>query len=100
MTDKGWHLLALAGLVATFLGFLYMARFVGALFFARKPAARTTGPEAPAMELLPQAILVGGIIRLVILPQASDGSGIAGDHPQFTSTLVWEGMSLETIYGY
>ena len=33
MMDKGWHLLAIAGIFATFLGFLYMIRFVGGLFF-------------------------------------------------------------------
>ena len=100
MTDKGWHLLALAGLLATFLGFLYMARFVGALFFgASRPRERQVR-EAPAMLLLPQAILVGGIILLSFFPKLLMDPVSRAIDPQFASTLVWEGMSLETIYGY
>jgi NADH:ubiquinone oxidoreductase subunit 5 (subunit L)/multisubunit Na+/H+ antiporter MnhA subunit len=100
MTDKGWYLLALAGLLATFLGFLYMARFVGALFFgASRPRERQVR-EAPAMLLLPQAILVGGIILLSFFPKLLMDPVSRAIDPQFASTLVWEGMSLETIYGY
>ena len=40
MTDKGWHFLAIAGLVATFLGFLYMIRLVSGLFFGPSGASR------------------------------------------------------------
>ena len=40
MMDKGWYLLAIAGLFATFLGFLYMIRLVGGLFFGA-PMARS-----------------------------------------------------------
>ncbi len=100
MTDKGWYLLAVAGLVATFLGFVYMIRLVAALFFGEpSPAHRATG-EAPLILLVSQGLLVVGILVLSFFPKLLMDPVSAAIDPQFASTLVWQGMSLETIYGY
>ena len=76
-----------------------MIRLVAALFLGeparassdRRGAAHTARPAGPAGRRHP---------RPVILPEAADGAGLGGDRSAFASTLVWEGMSLETIYGY
>jgi formate hydrogenlyase subunit 3/multisubunit Na+/H+ antiporter MnhD subunit len=100
MTDKGWYLLVIAGLFATFLGFLYMGRLAGALFLGeRKPAGREIS-EAPVILLIPQAILAAGIVVLSFFPKLLIDPVSKAIDPQFAATLVWEGMSLETIYGY
>ena len=79
MTDKGWYLLALVGVFATFLGFLYTIRLVAGLFLGARQPGGVQLREAPVMLLLPQALLVGGIIRALVLPKTPDGTGIGGD---------------------
>ncbi|CAM5304946.1 NAD(P)H-quinone oxidoreductase subunit 2, chloroplastic [Afipia felis] len=100
MADKGWNGLAIAGLVATFLGFLYMIRLVAFLFFGPRAAGQEEVGESPIALLVPQALLAGGILVLSLSPKLLMDPVSAAIDPQFASTLVWEGMSLYTIYGY
>jgi formate hydrogenlyase subunit 3/multisubunit Na+/H+ antiporter MnhD subunit len=100
MTDKGWHFLAIAGLFATFLGFLYMIRIVGGLFFGPFRGGQAVTSEAPATLLVPQFALIAGILVLSFYPKLLMDPVSSVIDPQFASTLVWKGMSLETIYGY
>ncbi|WEK50157.1 MAG: proton-conducting transporter membrane subunit [Candidatus Kaistia colombiensis] len=100
MTDKGWNFLAAAGLIATFLGFLYMIRLVAGLFFGARQPGQADVRELPVALLVPQALLVVGILVLSLYPKLLMDPVSAAIDPQFASTLVWEGMSLYTIYGY
>ncbi len=100
MTDKGWYLLALVGVFATFLGFLYAIRLVAGLFLGARQPGGVQLREAPVMLLLPQALLVAGIFVLSLFPKLLMEPVSGAIDPQFASTLVWDGMSLETIYGY
>ncbi|MET0943424.1 MAG: proton-conducting transporter membrane subunit [Mesorhizobium sp.] len=100
MTDKGWYALAVGGLFATFLGFLYMIRLVSGLFFGERKPGQAQIEEAPALLLLPQFVLIAGIFVLSFFPKLLMDPVSAAIDPQFASTLVWEGMSLKTIYGY
>jgi len=77
MTDKGWNGLAIAGIVATFLGFLYMIRLVAGLFFGRRAAEQKDVSESPIALLAPQALLVAGIL----LSETADGPRLCGDRP-------------------
>ncbi|SDR50467.1 Formate hydrogenlyase subunit 3/Multisubunit Na+/H+ antiporter, MnhD subunit [Paraburkholderia fungorum] len=100
MTDKGWYGLAVCGVLATFVGFLYMARIVGGLFFGPRRAEQADVVEAPLLLLLPQFVLVIGIVILSFFPKLLIEPVSAAIDPQFASTLVWGGMSLESIYGF
>lgn len=95
MMDKGWTMLVAAGLLATFLGLWYMLRVLVLFFGPERSPAR----EAPVMILIPQALLVGGILVLSLFPKLLMGPVSDAIDPQFAATLVWEGQSLETIYG-
>ncbi len=97
LVDKGWTGLAAAGAVATFLGLWYMLRLFAGVFLGPLPDGRPR--EAPAMLLLPQVLLVGGIAVLSFFPKLLMGPVSEAIDPQFAATLVWEGQSLETIYG-
>lgn len=100
MTDKGWHGLAGLGVVATFAGLLYIARLAHAVLGA-EPASRRHGvQEAPLALLVPQYLLIAGMLILSFFPKLLIEPVSAAIDPYFASTLVWEGMSLETIYGY
>ena len=50
--------------------------------------------------LVPQYLLVVGILVLSFFPKLLMEPVSAAIDPHFASTLVWQGMSLETIYGY
>jgi len=99
MIEKGWYGSAVMTLLATFVGFLYMVRFLREIFLG----ARRSGPEvvadAPAALLVPQYLLVAGILVMSFFPKVLIGPISAAIDPQFASTLVWQGMSLEMIYG-
>lgn len=100
MVEKGWYGLAAAGVLATFIGFLYMFRLAHAVFFGPAKPEHATIQEAPVQLLLPQFVLVLAILALSFLPKLFMEPVSAAIDPYFASTLVWEGMSLETIYGY
>ena len=100
MMDKGWYGLAAAGAVATFIGFLYMFRFGYAIFLGPMKPAPASVREAPLALLVPQALLAVAIFLLSFFPKLVMDPVSAAIDPYFSSTLVWQGMSLETIYGY
>ncbi|WP_242222984.1 complex I subunit 5 family protein [Shinella zoogloeoides] len=100
MMDKGWYGLAVAGAIATFIGFLYMFRFGYSIFLGPKRHARDVVAEAPLALLIPQVLLAAAIFLLSFFPKLVMDPVSAAIDPYFASTLVWKGMSLETIYGY
>jgi formate hydrogenlyase subunit 3/multisubunit Na+/H+ antiporter MnhD subunit len=100
MMEKGWYGPAVMTLLATFVGFLYMARFIQAIFFGSSKARHHSVTEAPLLSLIPQYLLVAGILMMSFFPKLLIEPISQAIDPQFASTLVWQGMSLEMIYGY
>jgi len=100
MMEKGWTASAIMTLLATFVGFLYMARFIHAIFLGMRKSADITVAEAPVFLLVPQYLLAAGIIGMSFFPKLLIEPISAAIDPQFASTLRWQGMSLELIYGY
>jgi formate hydrogenlyase subunit 3/multisubunit Na+/H+ antiporter MnhD subunit len=100
MMEKGWYGPAVMTLLATFVGFLYMARFIQAIFFGSSKARHHGVTEAPLLLLIPQYLLVAGILMMSFFPKLLIEPISKAIDPQFASTLVWQGMSLEMIYGY
>ena len=100
MMEKGWSGLAILAAVATFLGFLYMFRLFHAVFWAPPAVVRHDLREASLPILLPQFVLVAGILVLSFFPKLVMEPVSKAVDPLFASTLVWEGMSLESIYAY
>jgi formate hydrogenlyase subunit 3/multisubunit Na+/H+ antiporter MnhD subunit len=100
MMEKGWYGPAVMTLLATFVGFLYMEHFIHAIFFGPRKAKHRGLAEAPLALLVPQYLLVAGILVMSFLPKLLIEPVSQAIDPQFASTLVWQGMSLEMIYGY
>jgi formate hydrogenlyase subunit 3/multisubunit Na+/H+ antiporter MnhD subunit len=100
MMEKGWYGPVVMGVLATFVGLLYMARFVWAVFLGPRKAAHDAVVEAPLALLIPQYLLIGGILLISFFPKLLIGPISEAIDPDFASTLVWEGMSLELIYGH
>jgi len=100
MMEKGWYGSALMTLLATFVGFVYMARFIRAIFLGPRKTAFGRLKDAPITLLIPQVLLIAGILLMSFLPKLLIAPISEAIDPQFASTLVWQGMSLEMIYGY
>jgi formate hydrogenlyase subunit 3/multisubunit Na+/H+ antiporter MnhD subunit len=100
MLQRGWSGPAIITLLATFAGFLYMARFIQAIFLGPRKVQHIGVVEAPAALLVPQYLLIAGILVMSFFPKLLIESVSKAIDPQFASTLVWQGMSLEMIYGY
>jgi formate hydrogenlyase subunit 3/multisubunit Na+/H+ antiporter MnhD subunit len=100
MIEKGWYGPAIMTLLATFVGFLYMARFIQAIFLGPRKAGYDSIAEAPIALLVPQYLLIAGILVMSFFPKLLIEPISKAIDPQFASTLVWQGMSLELIYGY
>jgi formate hydrogenlyase subunit 3/multisubunit Na+/H+ antiporter MnhD subunit len=100
MMEKGWYGPAVMTLLATFVGFVYMARFIQTVFFGPRRTAPVPAAEAPIALLVPQYLLVTGIAVVSFFPKLLIDPISSAIDPQFASTLVWQGMSLEMIYGY
>ncbi|WP_027232789.1 proton-conducting transporter membrane subunit [Phyllobacterium sp. UNC302MFCol5.2] len=100
LVEKSWYGLAAMAVVATFVGFLYMFRLAYSVFLGERRAGLDAVQEAPLALLMPQYVLVAAILALTFFPKIFMEPVSAAIDPTFASTLVWEGMSLETIYGY
>ena len=100
MIEKGWYGPAIMTLLATFVGFLYMARFIQAIFLGPRKAGYDRIADAPIALLVPQYLLIAGIVVMSFFPKLLIEPISRAIDPQFASTLVWQGMSLELIYGY
>jgi formate hydrogenlyase subunit 3/multisubunit Na+/H+ antiporter MnhD subunit len=99
MLEKGWYGPAIMTLLATFVGFLYMARFIKAIFLGSRRAEHDGVAEAPLALLAPQCLLIAGILVMSFFPKLLIEPISKAIDPQFASTLVWQGMSLQMIYG-
>lgn len=100
MMEKGWYGPMVLGLLATFVGFVYMARFIQMIFLAAPGSRHRAASEAPFALLVPQYLLIGGILVMSFFPKLLIEPISSAIDPYFASTLRWEGMSLEMIYGY
>jgi formate hydrogenlyase subunit 3/multisubunit Na+/H+ antiporter MnhD subunit len=100
MIDRGWYGLAALGVAATLLGLLYMFRFAYAIFLSPPQGDRLYLREAPISLLAPQALLAVGILALSFFPKLVMGPISAAIDPEFSSRLVWQGMSLEEVYAH
>lgn len=100
MIEKGWYGPAFVALLATLVGLIYMGLFVKAIFFGGGKTTNDNVGEAPAILLIPQVLLAAGILVVSFLPKLLIEPLSAAIDPEFASTTVWEGMSLEMIYGY
>lgn len=100
MVEKGWYPLAAVAVVATFIGFLYMFHLVHAVFLGSRKTDHAAIGEAPPTLLIPQFVLIAGILILSFFPKLLMDPVSAAIDPTFAANLVWKGMSLETIYGY
>lgn len=98
LMDKQWYWLVVLGVLATFIGLLYMVKLAYLVFLGNPKAKLADVREAPIALLVPQFLLVCAILVLSFFPKLFMDPVSAAIDPYFASTLVWQGQSLELIY--
>lgn len=98
MIDEGWYLLAAVGFLATFVGFLYMTRLAWSVFLGPRHPEHAEVREAPVSLLVPQILLMAGILVLAFHPMLLMEPLSRAVDPAFAASLIWEGQSLQEIY--
>jgi formate hydrogenlyase subunit 3/multisubunit Na+/H+ antiporter MnhD subunit len=100
MMDKGWYWLAALAFFSSAVAFLYMFRLLQTVFLGQRKLEHRALREAPLILLVPQLLLIVVILVLSAYPKLLIDPLSAAIEPFFTSTLVWEGMALQTRLGY
>ena len=100
MMDKGWHWLAALAFFSSAVAFLYMFRLLQTVFLGQRKLEHKDLREAPAILLIPQFLLIALIMLLSVYPKLLLDPLSAAVDPYFASTLVWEGLALQTRLGY
>jgi NADH:ubiquinone oxidoreductase subunit 5 (subunit L)/multisubunit Na+/H+ antiporter MnhA subunit len=100
LMDKGWYWISALAFFSSAVAFLYMYRFLHTVFLGQRKLEHAKLREAPAILLVPQVVMVACIMVISAYPKLLlDPLSIAID-PFITNNLVWEGMALQTHYGY
>ena len=92
--------LLLVGIYALLLEFANPGTFLPGIVGIVSLALAALALSALPVQYGALALLVAGILVLSFYPKLLMDPVSAAIDPQFASTLVWEGMSLYTIYGY
>jgi NADH:ubiquinone oxidoreductase subunit 5 (subunit L)/multisubunit Na+/H+ antiporter MnhA subunit len=100
MMEKGWYWIAALGFFSSAVAFLYMFRILQTVFLGQRKLEHRELREAPVILLIPQFILIAGIMVISAYPKLLLDPLSAAVAPYFPSTLVWEGSALLTHLGY
>jgi NADH:ubiquinone oxidoreductase subunit 5 (subunit L)/multisubunit Na+/H+ antiporter MnhA subunit len=100
LLEQGWYWIAALAFFSSAVAFLYMFRLLQTVFLGQRKLEHAKLREAPAILLIPQAVLVIGIMVISAYPKLLLDPLSAAIDPWLANTLVWEGFALQTHYGY
>jgi len=99
LMEKGWYWIAAAAFFSSAVAFLYMFRLLHTVFLGQRKLAHVKLREAPAILLLPQGLLVAGIMVISAYPKLLLDPLSAAIDPYLSNTLVWDGTAMLAHYG-
>ena len=101
LLEKGWYLQAGLAFFASAVAFLYLFRLIHSVFLGQRKLEHKDLKEAPIILLVPQALLLVGIMVVSFYPASLIDPASALAAAYFPDvTLHWEGYTLTTKYGY
>jgi formate hydrogenlyase subunit 3/multisubunit Na+/H+ antiporter MnhD subunit len=100
LMDQGWYYLAALAFFSSAVAFLYLFRLIHTVFLGQRKIEHRELREAPAILLVPQFILIAVIMVLSVYPKLLLDPISAAVDPYIASTLVWDGLALETALGH
>ncbi len=100
LMDKGWYWIAALAFFSSAVAFLYMFRLLQTVFLGQRKLEHAKLREAPAILLVPQAVMIAGIMVISAYPKLLLDPMSAAIDPWISNTLVWEGSAMLAHYGY
>jgi formate hydrogenlyase subunit 3/multisubunit Na+/H+ antiporter MnhD subunit len=100
LIERGWYLQAAMAFFSSTIAFLYCFRLIHAIFLGQLKPKHSEIREAPILMLIPQYILIMGIMLLSTFPGRLIRPASAMAAKLFPSPFVWDGFSVSTPLGY
>jgi NADH:ubiquinone oxidoreductase subunit 5 (subunit L)/multisubunit Na+/H+ antiporter MnhA subunit len=100
MMDKGWYWLAALAFFSSAVAFLYMYRFLHAVFLGQRKSEHRELREAPWILLAPQFVMAALIMVLSVYPKLLLDPLSSAISPWMAGALTWDGLALTTHLGY
>jgi len=100
LMEKGWYWIAALAFASSAVAFLYMFRLLQTVFLGQRKLDHAKLREAPAILLVPQALMIAAIMIISAWPKLLLDPLSAAVTPWLGGALVWEGFALQTHFGY
>jgi formate hydrogenlyase subunit 3/multisubunit Na+/H+ antiporter MnhD subunit len=100
LVERGWYIQAGMAFFSSAIAFLYCFRLIHAIFLGQLKPKHTSVKEAPILILIPQYILIMGIMLFSTFPGRLIKPASAMASKLFPSHFVWDGLSVSTPLGY
>ena len=100
LIEQGWYLQAGLAFFAGAVTFLYLYRLIHSIFLGQPKDRFADLKEAPIVQLVPQLILLVGLMLISMFPQILIEPLQAAVEPLFASTVVWEESTVISSLGY
>jgi formate hydrogenlyase subunit 3/multisubunit Na+/H+ antiporter MnhD subunit len=100
LMEKGWYWIAVLAFFSSAVAFLYMFRLLQTVFLGQRKLEHAKLREAPVILLVPQIVMVAIIMVLSAYPKLLLDPLSAAVTPWLGGALVWDGLALQTHFGY
>jgi formate hydrogenlyase subunit 3/multisubunit Na+/H+ antiporter MnhD subunit len=100
LMEKGWYWIAALAFASSAVAFLYMFRLLQTVFLGQRKLEHAKLREVPAILLVPQAVMIAAIMVVSAYPKLLLDPLSAAVTPWLGGALVWEGLALQTHFGY
>jgi formate hydrogenlyase subunit 3/multisubunit Na+/H+ antiporter MnhD subunit len=100
LIERGWYLQAGLGFFSSTIAFLYCFRLIHSVFLGQLKPKRAGTREAPILMLIPQYILIMGIMLFSTFPGRLIRPVSSMVSELFPSPFVWDGFTVSTPLGY
>lgn len=100
LLEEGWYLQAGLAFFASAVAFLYLYRLIHSIFLGQPKDEFAHVKEAPFVQLLPQLLLLGGLMAVSMFPNLLIVPLQEMVEPLFASTVTWEGYEVISSLGY
>ena len=100
LMEKGWYWIAALAFFSSAVAFLYMFRLLQTVFLGQRKLEHAKLREAPAILLVPQVVMIAVIMVFSAYPKLLLDPLSAAVTPWLGGALVWDGLALQTHFGY
>ncbi len=100
LIEKGWYLQTGVAFFASTIAFLYCYRLIHSIFLGMPKPNQLKIKEAPVWLLIPQYILIFGLLIFSFQPKLLLKPLSSIINPVFSTTLVWQNTTVYSSLGY